>query len=358
MNSEEFQTGEDVCHSPENVYDEGNNSPAQNSEGDDDDELAAESNTESVTSDQHQTGDSEKSYAHKNIINRRVYDALNVLMAKKVPTVLNDPPTPASSDDNVSTTQSTEHKFLNVRKRKKVAEDPTTMPLCDRLFFNPPLNIFQAKEREDSSKSNDVSNLMKAPLPIAKKRRSSRTNSAASQSSRRSIDSIEVEENMLKSGDDTSEKDMSSNDQPLLVLDDSGNIVISNPGLMTVEDDKKPEIKMQSSTTYNSFRRRQRPRNTWTTEDTSIFYYALEKVGTDFSLMEAIYFKNRGRDRKQLKQKFKREEKVNREFVDKVLFKSLLNQSYQARSQLVQEHVGGETPVRIVENESTNTEEE
>lgn len=265
-------------------------------------------------------------------------------------TSLKDPPTQSSN-----TTQNEQQKLSTVRRKRKIAEDPTTMPLCDRLFFNPPLNIFQVKEREDSSKNTDDS-IIKVPLPVTKKRRSSRTNSIASQSSNRSLrsrGSVDTEENVLKSGDEISEKDNSTvSEQPLLILDESGNIVINNPAQIATENEKKPEVKMQSSTTYNSFRRRQRPRNTWNSEDTSVFYCALEKVGTDFSLMEAIYFKNRGRDRKQLKQKFKREEKVNREFVDKVLFKSLINQSYNVR--MVQEHLGCDTSTRINENKSTD----
>ena len=84
---------------------------------------------------------------------------------------------------------------------------------------------------------------------------------------------------------------------------------------------------MKSSTTYTSFRRRERTSNAWNSEETSMFYTALELVGTDFTLMEAVFFKNSVRDRRQLKQKFKREEKVNREYIDSILFKTLQKRS-------------------------------
>lgn len=165
------------------------------------------------------------------------------------------------------------------------------------------------------------------------KKRASRSNSAASQASNRSRrSSIDIDDLNVKSNDENSEKDDpatngTASDEPILMLDESGNIVIKNPNSLNSNKDKKPEAKMKSSTTYNSFRRRERSKNIWSTEETGMFYTALEIVGTDFSLMEAVFFKERGRNRKQLKQKFKREEKMNREYIDSILYKSLRNRS-------------------------------
>lgn len=46
------------------------------------------------------------------------------------------------------------------------------------------------------------------------------------------------------------------------------------------------------------------------------FYKALNSIGTDFALMEALF---PGRSRANLKNKFKREEKINKVLIDKAL---------------------------------------
>lgn len=53
--------------------------------------------------------------------------------------------------------------------------------------------------------------------------------------------------------------------------------------------------------------------------DTANFYRALSLVGADFSLMEQIF---PNRSRRELKQKFKREEKFNIDLINKVLYES------------------------------------
>ena len=77
-----------------------------------------------------------------------------------------------------------------------------------------------------------------------------------------------------------------------------------------------------------------------------MFYTALEIVGTEFTLMEAVFFKDRGRNRKQLKQKFKREEKINRECIDSILYKSLRNRS-KLGGQLLQLSAGVQAQANV-----------
>ncbi|XP_046444182.1 transcription factor TFIIIB component B'' homolog [Daphnia pulex] len=64
---------------------------------------------------------------------------------------------------------------------------------------------------------------------------------------------------------------------------------------------------------YGSWRKRRRA-DRWSMEETSRFYLALKMLGTDFSLMEPLF---PGRDRVDLKRKFKSEEKTNSALVDK-----------------------------------------
>jgi len=54
----------------------------------------------------------------------------------------------------------------------------------------------------------------------------------------------------------------------------------------------------------------------WTSEETDEFYDAIRRYGTDFTLLEKLFVK---RSRKQLKSKFKREEKENPRRIDEAL---------------------------------------
>lgn len=205
------------------------------------------------------------------------------------------------------------------RKRRrtvnKLDQDPEKIPLRDLLFYNPPETIFQKENKTQENESETITKRL---------RRTSRSNSVTSESQQQQKPDEVIE---TKKDDDNSNIDETSgsNSEPLLTIDESGNVVLKNPDAINETKEKKHDVKMKSSTTYNSFRRRERSKNIWNNEETSIFYTALEIVGTDFSLMEAVFFKDRGRDRKQLKQKFKREEKINRAYIDKILFKSLTN---------------------------------
>lgn len=63
------------------------------------------------------------------------------------------------------------------------------------------------------------------------------------------------------------------------------------------------------------YSRSKRPKE-WTKSETLRFYNALNSIGTDFMLMCELFPK---RNRKELKMKFKKEEKLNRALVDKAL---------------------------------------
>uniref|UniRef100_A0A6B0VER8 Putative transcription factor tfiiib component b n=1 Tax=Ixodes ricinus TaxID=34613 RepID=A0A6B0VER8_IXORI len=69
-------------------------------------------------------------------------------------------------------------------------------------------------------------------------------------------------------------------------------------------------------TNYTSFRRQPQGRRTWTEKQTARFYRALSVCGTDFTLM-ATFFPER--TRQDLKNKFKREERMHRDLVDKAI---------------------------------------
>lgn len=70
------------------------------------------------------------------------------------------------------------------------------------------------------------------------------------------------------------------------------------------------------SSHYGKWSKRRRRSFEWTVKETALFYKALSTVGTDFSLMETLI---KWRTRAELKTKFKKEERNNRELVDMAL---------------------------------------
>lgn len=72
-------------------------------------------------------------------------------------------------------------------------------------------------------------------------------------------------------------------------------------------------------TGYGIYKRPKKGRD-WSISETLRFYRTLNTVGTDFSLMLSLF---PGRTRRDLKLKFKKEEKLNRALIDKVLMNPL-----------------------------------
>ncbi|CDW72041.1 myb domain-containing protein [Stylonychia lemnae] len=65
-----------------------------------------------------------------------------------------------------------------------------------------------------------------------------------------------------------------------------------------------------------SFMKRQ-PAEKWKPEETKKFFMALQIFGTDFSLIEKVF--NQERTREQIKNKFRKEERKNKKFIDELL---------------------------------------
>ena len=82
--------------------------------------------------------------------------------------------------------------------------------------------------------------------------------------------------------------------------------------------------------------------------DTANFYRALSLVGADFSLMEQIF---PNRTRRELKQKFKREEKYNIDLINKVLYES---QTFDelTLNDFIDQNSAVDDPVEIIEKDT------
>ncbi|KAI9555287.1 hypothetical protein GHT06_017802 [Daphnia sinensis] len=113
---------------------------------------------------------------------------------------------------------------------------------------------------------------------------------------------------------------------PQVRLGPDGEIILDERSLVIDTSETKrnknqlanaPIIIENSSTTVNYGSWRKRPRaGRWSVKETARFYRALNMLGTNFSLMVKLF---PGRDRIDLKRKFKSEEKTNPSLVDKII---------------------------------------
>ncbi|RNA22361.1 transcription factor TFIIIB component B -like protein [Brachionus plicatilis] len=113
---------------------------------------------------------------------------------------------------------------------------------------------------------------------------------------------------------------------PQLRISDDGTIVINEESLVIQRQEPEPiyestvvESEHGDNLTYNSYRKFHHTKK-WTERETAKFYKALSMVGTDFTMIQK-FFPHRNRD--EIKRKFKREEKINQAFIDKILSKTV-----------------------------------
>ena len=114
---------------------------------------------------------------------------------------------------------------------------------------------------------------------------------------------------------------------PQLKFAEDGTIILNEESLVINRrqsteihfDETVIENDQNDNLTYNSYRKFHHTRK-WTQKETVKFYKALSMVGTDFTMIQRL-FANRTRD--EIKRKFKREERLNQAFIDKILSKTL-----------------------------------
>ncbi|XP_070495605.1 enolase-phosphatase E1 [Chironomus tepperi] len=112
---------------------------------------------------------------------------------------------------------------------------------------------------------------------------------------------------------------------PQLKLNADGELVLDEASLVVENEEQKKNRMILANTnvvyhdelsgTYGYYKRQQRTKE-WPQEETIKFYRCLNTVGTDFSLMLNLF---PNRSRRDLKLKFKKEEKNNPNLVDKAL---------------------------------------
>jgi hypothetical protein len=111
------------------------------------------------------------------------------------------------------------------------------------------------------------------------------------------------------------------NEKGELVLDEKSLIVKRKKNTSKVKTVFEDEKSISSLTNYSSFKRNGKQlekKSRWTDSETVKFYTALTIIGTDFTLMAELFFRNK-RSRLDLKNKFKNEEKYHKVLIDNAL---------------------------------------
>ncbi|XP_071960360.1 uncharacterized protein [Antedon mediterranea] len=180
--------------------------------------------------------------------------------------------------------------------KKTSPPDRSKMTMSDLIYYNPKANPMKSSlESQEKAKpnnnNNDDNNVKEKPSVV------------------NAVDEVAEEE--------------SNQMAPQVRIDADGKIVIdkdsltieASPARTFVTENAEVVHEDQSNVTYASFRKRTHT-SAWTKMETERFFLALSMVGTDFTMVNALFPK---RTRHQIKNKFKREERMNRTRIDKAI---------------------------------------
>ncbi|XP_064476596.1 cell surface glycoprotein 1-like [Ornithodoros turicata] len=200
------------------------------------------------------------------------------------------PPSRTSGKAVIEKRARKENKELQARKRRQYRTgsksnppDRSSMTMLDLIYYNPPGNPMPEKP----SKTTVVEEVTTTEAPPEEEEENGEEESVGPR---------------VRVGPDGE-----------ITIDEESLVIRRGP---TKEDSRAVVYETGTETHYGSFRKKTSGKRTWTTRETARFYRALSVCGTDFTLMSTFFPK---RTRQDLKNKFKREERINRELVDKTI---------------------------------------
>lgn len=188
------------------------------------------------------------------------------------------------------------------KKRNRYNKKPperSKMTMMDLIYWNPPNNPMSQKKEKKETDSVTILQPMEEEEEIDDPQDNS------------------TNENLEKQEQEKQPSIEDSLPGPRVMIGPNGEITIDEDSLVIKRSNNKQNtltdvIQEVSECTYSSFRKH-RPKHFWSDKETTKFYKALNVVGTDFSLMQNLF---PNRSRQELKNKFKREERLNRKLVD------------------------------------------
>ncbi|XP_047110856.1 titin homolog isoform X1 [Schistocerca piceifrons] len=138
-----------------------------------------------------------------------------------------------------------------------------------------------------------------------------------------------------------------------IILDEQSLVIETTDAKKNWNDLQNSEVIMDygtGTTTFNAYSKKRKSKTKdWNREETLRFYRALHTVGTDFLVMQSLFPKF---TRKDLKDRYKKEERINRELVEKALRNPLtfdlteLQKEFEVERLEEEQHKKAEKPKR------------
>uniref|UniRef100_A0A1B0D8B3 Transcription factor TFIIIB component B'' Myb domain-containing protein n=1 Tax=Phlebotomus papatasi TaxID=29031 RepID=A0A1B0D8B3_PHLPP len=190
--------------------------------------------------------------------------------------------------------------------------DKSRLTMFDMIYYNPSSNPMKSPAKKDKPKTTPDRRLSVSSVVSISSTKSDRIPSDSLEKSPPTVPEIRIKEEPAMP-------------VPQLKLGPNGEMILDEKSLVieTTGDREARETLANASIVYddeyssnNGFYKRQARTKDWSDNETIIFYKCLHTVGTDFSLMCTLFT---NRSRRDLKLKFKKEERLNRALVDKAL---------------------------------------
>ncbi|KAJ3666248.1 hypothetical protein Zmor_001701 [Zophobas morio] len=176
--------------------------------------------------------------------------------------------------------------------------DRQKLTMIDLIFYNPVTN------------------------PMSNENKSKRKNSEAE--SENGIQEATIEEESVDDPGKTGSDEENEMPAPQIKIGPQGELVLDEKSLLIEnkavqksreEIEKSQVVNGDFETGYGVYKRAKRSKD-WSKQETLKFYKALNTLGTDFTLMCELFPR---RSRRELKMKFKKEERINKALVDKAI---------------------------------------
>ncbi|EEB19831.1 transcription factor TFIIIB B'' component, putative [Pediculus humanus corporis] len=195
------------------------------------------------------------------------------------------------------------------KKYEKTKPDRSTLKMIDLIFYNPTTNPMESKSKSEKCETALQGETIQEklaeedidePMSLNNSFDSSSLDANDSQNSRLPVPQLKI----------------GSNGE--IILDEKSVIIETSDAKKNREDLLKNSVPIfeDKGTRVSYYRSKSRKTRDWTDFETKRFYKALNTIGPDFSLMQKYFPK---RSRLELKNKFKREERLNRSLIDRAL---------------------------------------
>ncbi|XP_022913818.2 transcription factor TFIIIB component B'' homolog isoform X1 [Onthophagus taurus] len=253
-------------------------------------------------------------------------------LATEIPTLIKEATSPPRKE---STITNPPRKFRRSDQGRKIAEarrnfyqkfadgkpDKQKLTMMDLIYYNPATNPMNPRKRRETTSS-----IISEDPPSPK-----------------SIHTITQEDEDIDDPNNAkSEDDEDGTLAPQIKVGPNGEIVIDEKSLVIENAETKKSRKALEKaevidgdfdTAYGVYKRAKRAKD-WPNEETLRFYKALNTIGTDFTMMCELF---PNRTRRELKLKFKREEKINKALIDRAVMQPVEFDMNQLRKEM-EEH--------------------